>query len=210
MLAQAPPHHPSPAAPVVRRLHGYQLLLLVLTAVAQLLAAGVAVVAHGQAEDVIAGLPRTVVAPGTLGGRPRDRSPAADGLIADAMRGQPVWEGTAEVKAVYGDPANGLLLHAVAGWFDWDTDELTYLFYDLRVAGIAVVDIDDVPAGPLGGYAACGHAGGDEEDATVVCAWTDEDSVGTFIWFGSSVEAARAEFIALRGEVEVVKPVSEW
>ncbi|MEU8078354.1 hypothetical protein AB0B31_23260 [Catellatospora citrea] len=36
------------------------------------------------------------------------------------------------------------------------------------------------------------------------------DSVGTLIWYGSAAETARAEFIALRGEVEVVKPVSEW
>ncbi|WP_275413963.1 hypothetical protein [Catellatospora chokoriensis] len=43
-----------------------------------------------------------------------------------------------------------------------------------------------------------------------MCAWTDEDSVGTLLWYGSAAATARAEFIALRGEVEVVKPVSEW
>ncbi|GAA2352401.1 hypothetical protein Cme02nite_26220 [Catellatospora methionotrophica] len=207
MLAQATPtQNPLPIAPA-RRLHGYQLALLTLTVVAQLLVAGTTAVLYRHVQDLVGELPKTVVAPATLGGRPRTDGTTTDALIAQVMRGQPTWHGTAEVKAFYGNPEAGLLLHAVAGSFNWSAGELDYLFYDLRVGGIAVYDVAPVPAGPLGGQASCGQV---SDGTTIVCAWADPESLGTIVWYGSSLDAARAEFIDLRGEVQVVKPMSEW
>lgn len=212
MLTQAAsPHHPSPTAPVIRRLYGYQQAILALTIATHLLVAAATVVLYDRLrEAVTAAGPRTLTTPETFGGRARVVGDAADALIADAMRGQPSWEGHVEIKGVYGDSGDRVLLHAVEDAFDPGPDALTWIFYDLRVAEIAVADVAPVPAGPLGGDTACAQVRANEHGATAVCAWVDTDTFGTIVWYGASMEAARAEFTALRGEVEIVGPASAW
>jgi hypothetical protein len=187
----APTHQPAPAA---RRLHPYQLVLLALTALAQVLAlagATAAVVLLPDDAEQPAAAPRppqTVIAPLTLGKLQRITGPAADKVIEDVLDGQPPYlADLTEYRALYGGRDSGLLLHAVAARYEVDQNTLGQLFFDLRAGGVPVFDLVDVPPGPLGGLAQCGTVRDDGHGIAVVCAWVDQDTRGTIMWYGSTL-----------------------
>jgi hypothetical protein len=75
-------------------------------------------------------------------------------------------------------------------------------FDRLRERSVAEpVNITDVGPGSLGGQAKCGTATFDGYEAKV-CAWADRHTVGLVVFFGSTMDEAKAEFVTIRELIE--------
>src|SRR5690606_9148844 len=103
------------------------------------------------------------------------------------------------VVALYGTPETDLVyVKAIVVPIYFPEDELA-LLYDSRAT------VDGVDPGPLGGAASCGTEVVDTAagPATVAsCRWADHGSTGQILWLNESVEAARSQFLTLRGLIE--------
>lgn len=146
----------------------------------------------------------TVVEPKTLGGRPKLTDPQFAGAAEELQQGlQQVPDATETVGALYGSPAkqNIVIVAAAAAEIDNPKRELDGTFLGAGVGGLKLSGITSISPGPLGGAAKCGRgeAGG---APLIMCGWADEGSVGWVIWYFKSMSSAKAEFPALRSQVE--------
>lgn len=211
-VTDLPPHsNPGFGAPPAPR---RRTLLISLVAVGALLitglGAGLALLTREVVSAAAPGLSTvlaeqyTVVVPDPLGGRSMQSDAEADTMLALALSSQPGTEHLPTAAAVYADAAGGhdLLLHAHAGILTDPQGVFEHIFFNLRAVGIPVFEVTEVAPGPLGGLASCGTAKLDGK-VLPVCGWADDHTYGYFIWYSSSLEAARAEFAELRGQVEI-------
>jgi len=146
----------------------------------------------------------TLVEPKTLGGRPKLTDPQFAGAAKELEEGLTSVPGATEtVGALYGTPAkqNIVIVAAAAAEISNPERELDGTFLGAGVGGLKLTGISSTSPGPLGGAAKCGRgeAGG---APLIMCGWADEGSVGWVIWYYKSMSSAKAEFPALRGQVE--------
>ncbi|WP_199511023.1 hypothetical protein [Nucisporomicrobium flavum] len=146
----------------------------------------------------------TVVEPAKLGGRPKLTDPQFAGAARQLEEGlKKVPNATATVGALYGTPSkqNIVIVAAAAAEVTNPTRELDGTFLGAGVGGLKLTGISRTYPGALGGAAKCGRgeAGG---APLIMCGWADEGSVGWVIWYYKSMSSAKAEFPALRAQVE--------
>ncbi|MFK3981953.1 hypothetical protein ACI2K4_16445 [Micromonospora sp. NPDC050397] len=148
----------------------------------------------------IAGGAITVVAPATLGGRPRigDESTGGTGMPDDS--GVP--EVTATARGIYGNAATQdiVIVTAVASTSGTPESRLSQF-----ISGVSqeldVHNFTEADPGPLGGLARCGD-GRLNGVPVAVCVWSDAGSAGALVRVLQSSPLFRADFPALRAEVE--------
>jgi hypothetical protein len=146
----------------------------------------------------------TVVEPKTLGGRPKLTDKQFASLAKELQSGlADVPDATATVGALYGsvEKQNIVIVAAAAAPIDDPKKELDSTFAGAGFSGLKVTDITPVSAGSLGGEAKCGRST-ESGISMALCGWADEGSLGFNIFFFSSVSKAKAEFPALRAQVE--------
>lgn len=171
----------------------------------------------------------SLVAPDSLGGREKIVRPPnevdRDGEAAELAR---LWRAVPTVGNIVmglyrqGEWPSGLIMMAGTARIEGDLETtLDALIRDtptnLRGPGgvltpptLESVNPVAVDQGPLGGIAKCaGQRRVNDPHGynypVAVCAWADRRSVGTVIWPTASVEVARGEFAAMRGEIELVE-----
>lgn len=146
----------------------------------------------------------TVVAPDTLGGRPRigdegSGDAGSDGGMADDSGVPGV---TATAKGIYGNAATQdiVIVTAVASTSGTPESRLSQF-----ISGVSQeLDVDnftEADAGPLGGLARCGD-GKLNGVPVAVCVWSDAGSAGALVRVLQSSPLFRPNFPALRAEVE--------
>jgi len=145
-----------------------------------------------------------LVEPTTLGGRPKLTDAQFAGLADDLRNSfKQVPGATTTVGSLYGTIAKRdiVMLAAAQAPIDDPAEKLNQTFYGAGIGGLKISDIVSAPTGTLGGTAKCGSA----KTATVdmaICNWADEGSLGMMIWYYKSVSQAKAEFPALRAQIE--------
>ncbi|MEU8254112.1 hypothetical protein AB0C06_07575 [Micromonospora inaquosa] len=184
-----------------------KIVLIVLAVVLVLCLGGVAITwfaLKGPVNEALDASKTRVVAPATLAGRPKLTDPelqtAAD-QAANEMKSGSTTE-TSAVAAFYGDPTKQDLV-MIAGMSALLADPKKEL--DAYVTGLAkqltVGEMTAVDAGPLGGEARCGD-GKAETVPLGICVWADRGSLGMVVMYFKSANQAKAEFTAIRGQVE--------
>lgn len=149
----------------------------------------------------------TVAAPAKLGNRPQitdaEHTTTADQVIATLKGDRRV---TTAIAAYYGTPdpkKDKVYLVAVTVSTPMSKSEFesTFAASTTQVGLEAMTDVADTEAGPLGGLARCGNLK-IQETPVAACGWSDEGSFGVLMWYNRTVVQVKAQFIALRGEVE--------
>lgn len=197
---------PPPAPP--KKSNAGKIVLIALLAVLVLCGGGGALAYFALKDDVkgaVEAANTRVVAPDTLGGRPKLTDSNFQSLSDELLTGMKsdVPEATGHVGAFYGDPQNDdmVMIAAISGLIKDPAEELDRLVDGAGSAG-AIQNIKSVDAGPLGGVAKCGETSESGIDMAV-CFWADHGSLGVvFIYFTKADEAAHAEFLKIRSEVE--------
>ncbi|GAB1642358.1 hypothetical protein [Krasilnikovia sp. MM14-A1259] len=146
----------------------------------------------------------SVTEPKRLGGRPKLTDAQFAGVTKELKQGLADVPGaTGTVGALYGTPEKRDIVVVVAAEAPVEDPqkELDGTFLGAGIGGLKVSGITTVDAGPLGGAAKCGKAEA-SGISMAMCGWADDGSVGWIIWYFKSVSKAKAEFPALRGEIE--------
>jgi len=146
----------------------------------------------------------TIVAPKTLGGRPKLTDDALAG-VTDALKsalGQ-VPGATNSVGELYGTISKQdiVVLAAAEAQIDDPDTMLDLMLSSASSGGDKVTGITSAPTGSLGGAAKCGAAT-DSGTKMALCTWADNGSLGMLIWYDKSVAKAKAEFPKLRAQIE--------
>ncbi|MEU8020192.1 hypothetical protein AB0B74_29940 [Micromonospora parva] len=184
-----------------------KIVLIVLAVVLVLCLGGAAIIWLIVKDDVGAVVDASktrVVAPATLAGRPKLTNPELQAAADQAVTGMKTAAGneTSTVAAFYGDPTKQDLV-MIAGMSGLLADPKKEL--DAYVDGLSkqltVNEMTAVDAGPLGGEARCGD-GNTESVPLGICVWADRGSLGMVVMYFKSADQAKAEFTAIRGQVE--------
>jgi hypothetical protein len=141
----------------------------------------------------------TVVAPDTLGGRPRIGTEDSDGG-SDDDSGVP--EVTATAQGIYGNAATQdiVIVTAVASTSGTPQSRLSQFISGVSEE-LSVNSYIDADPGRLGGLARCGD--GNLNGVPVsVCVWSDAGSTGALVRVLQSAQSFAPDFPALRAEVE--------
>jgi hypothetical protein len=145
-----------------------------------------------------------ILEPKTLGGRPKLTDAQFAGL-ADELRSsfKQVPGATTTVGSLYGTIAkrNIVILAAAQAPIANPAQMLDQIFSGAGLSGQKISNIVSAPTGTLGGTAKCGSAVAEAVDMAI-CSWADEGSLGMMIWRFNSVSKAKAEFPALRAQIE--------
>ncbi|RAO14185.1 Calcium-binding protein [Micromonospora noduli] len=184
-----------------------KIVLIVLAAVLVLCLGGVAITWFVVKDDVGAVVDASktrVVAPATLAGRPKLTNPELLTAAEQAVSGMKTAAGneTSTVAAFYGDPTKQdlVMIAAVSGLLSDPKKELD-AYVDGLSKQLTVGEMTAVDAGPLGGEARCGDGKADTVPLGI-CVWTDRGSLGMVVMYFKSADQAKAEFTAIRGQVE--------
>jgi hypothetical protein len=146
----------------------------------------------------------SIVEPKTLGGRPKltdsQFSGAADQLKSSLAL---VPNSKKTVGALYGSAAkrNIVALAATQAPIDNPSDAIDQLFYGAGISGLKISNITTASTGAFGGSAKCGSTTTSGID-TAICSWADDGSLGLIVWYFKSGSKAKAEFPAVRAQVE--------
>jgi tetratricopeptide (TPR) repeat protein len=161
-------------------------------------------VALQEAEEAAA---RTqVVAPATLAGRaPFTEDPELTrSLAADKQTLLAGDDVASAVVAAYGTPLVDLVyVEAFSLPLAFPEQEM-----DTLIAAEPRSRLHRVDPGPLGGVAVCGTEVIEVEGVAhefPACRWVDQASTGYVIWYAQPLAVAEAEFVRMRGEIEVPK-----
>ena len=141
----------------------------------------------------------TVVAPDTLGGRPRIGTEGSDGG-SDDDSGVP--EVTATAQGIYGNAATQdiVIVTAVASTSGTPQSRLSQFISGVSEE-LSVNSYVEADPGRLGGLARCGD--GNLNGVPVsVCVWSDAGSTGALVRVLQSAQSFAPDFPALRAEVE--------
>ena len=145
-----------------------------------------------------------ILEPKTLGGRPK-LTDAQFASLAEELRSsfKQVPGATTTVGSLYGTVAkrNIVILAAAAAPIANPTEMLDQIFSGAGLSGQKINNIVSAPTGALGGAAKCGSAEAESVDMAI-CSWADNGSLGMMIWRFNSVSKAKAEFPALRAQIE--------
>jgi hypothetical protein len=146
----------------------------------------------------------SIVEPKTLGGRPKltdSQSATAAGQLKDSLALVP--NSTKTVGALYGSAGkrNVVALAATQAPIDKPSDAIDQLFYLTGATGPKIGNISTAPTGSFGGAAKCGSTKASGVD-TAICGWADDQSLGLIVWYFKSAGKAKAEFPAVRAQVE--------
>ena len=146
-----------------------------------------------------------IIEPETLNGRAKVTDPKGQESLAemqkrvkDAIPGE-----ENVVVAMYGDPQGTNMVRIVA--VDRATAqgdlEVNGIFQRLRDQGMTVSKLAPTDPGPLGGIAKCADVttptGGQS-----ICAWADEQSVGSVTFFLKKRGEVKGEFVGIRSLIE--------
>jgi hypothetical protein len=184
-------------------------IVLISLAVVVLLCAGSVVAGYFVFKDEVgAGVAATrtrLVAPATLGGRPKVDDPQFAAVTTQLMNElkSSVPAATSTVGALYGDPANQDIV-LVAGASAPITDpakELDRLFSSMGSSDMTIADVAPVEPGPLGGVAKCGN-GEASGVKLAVCGWADQGSVAMIGTFFKTADEVKGDLATLRDEIE--------
>jgi hypothetical protein len=149
--------------------------------------------------------PVKIVEPKSLGGRPKVNDPNLTALtkkMKSALLDQ-YTDATNSFGGYYGVPAKKSLVMAlaVAAPIADPEQEVTKNFAGMGLNGTPIKNVSTVSTGALGGFAKCGSS----ETSGInlaVCTWADQGSSGMLVWYYKSVSKAKAEFPALRAQIE--------
>ncbi len=145
-----------------------------------------------------------IVEPKTLGGRPK-LTDAQFASVATELKSslKSVPGATTTVGSLYGsiEKKNIVIVAAAQAPIDDPDEELNQTFYGAGIGGLKISGIVAAPTGSLGGTAKCGSAKADTVNMAI-CSWADDGSLGMMIFYFKSVSKAKAEFPALRAQVE--------
>ncbi|MEW2143375.1 hypothetical protein AB0869_11220 [Micromonospora vinacea] len=184
-----------------------KIVLIVLAVVLVLCLGGVAITWFAVKDDVGAVVDASktrVVAPATLAGRPKLTNPELQTAADELVRGMKsaAKSQTSTVGAFYGDPTKQdlVMIAAVSALLTDPKKELDAYVDGLRKQ-LTVGEMTAVDAGPLGGEARCGD-GKAETVPLGICVWADRGSLGMVVMYFKSADQAKAEFTAIRGQVE--------
>ncbi|GAA1868439.1 hypothetical protein [Asanoa iriomotensis] len=160
-------------------------------------------------QDVVAAANTRVVAPDTLGGKPKITDPGLQTAVDEMKAGlnSDLPEITSTAAAFYGDleKQDLVMLVAASGLVADPGKELDDAFSSAGASGMTMKNVKDVEPGPLGGEARCGDAtiaSAGSEVPMGVCAWADRGSVGMIGIYNSDGTKAYQSFVAMRAEVE--------
>jgi flagellar basal body-associated protein FliL len=146
-----------------------------------------------------------IVEPKTLGGRSKvtDASLTATTKTMKSALLDEYTDATSSFGGFYGVPAkrNLVMALAVAAPIPDPEREVTKNFAGMGVSGSEIKNVTTVSTGSLGGTAKCGSAVNSGINLAV-CSWADEGSSGMLVWYYKSVSKAKAEFPALRAQIE--------
>jgi hypothetical protein len=199
---------PAPPQPPKKKSGAGKIVLIVL-GVLVVLCGGGAVVAYvalkDDVKDVVDAANTRVVAPETLGGKPKITNPELDQVVTEMVDGmkQDMTNETGAVGGLYGDLAKQdiTMIAAASGRIADPNKEVADAFTEIAGSGMGVNPATDVEPGPLGGHAKC--ADGTAQDTPVaICAWADAGSVGIVFTYFKTVDQVKANFVAIRGEIE--------
>ncbi|MEU5668761.1 hypothetical protein ACGF3C_24340 [Micromonospora sp. NPDC047762] len=184
-----------------------KIVLIVLAVVLVLCVGGAAIiwaVAKGPVNEALDASKTRVVAPTTLAGRPKLTNPELLTAAEQAVAGMKTAAGneTSTVAAFYGDPTKQdlVMIAGVSGLLSDPKKELD-AYVDGLSKQLTVDTMTAVDAGPLGGEARCGD-GKAETVPLGICVWADRGSLGMVVMYFKSADQAKAEFTAIRGQVE--------
>jgi hypothetical protein len=146
-----------------------------------------------------------IIEPETLNGRPKVTDPEVQESLAemekrvkDAIPGE-----ENVVVAMYGDLQGTNMVRIVA--VDRATAEgdleVNGIFQRLRDRGFTVSKVESTNPGPLGGIAKCAEVN-TPSGGQSICAWADEQSVGSVTFFLKKREEAKSEFVGIRSLIE--------
>ena len=184
-------------------------IILISLGIVVVLCAGAAIGGYFLLRDEVgAGVAATntrLVAPTTLGGRPKLNDPQfsaiTEQLTSELERSVP--SATSTVGALYGNPLQQDIV-LIAGASAPVTDpakELDRFFSSMGGSGMTITDVAPIEAGPLGGVAKCGNA--DSSGVKLaVCGWADQGSVAMIGTFFKTADEVAGDFPALRAEIE--------
>jgi hypothetical protein len=149
--------------------------------------------------------PVRIMEPETLNGRPKVTDPDVQESLAemekrvkDAIPGE-----ENVVVAMYGHPQGRDMVRIVAvDRASAEEDlEVNGIFQQLRDQGLTVSELEATDPGPLGGIAKCADVttstGGQS-----ICAWADQQSVGSVTFFLKKREEVKGEFVGIRSLIE--------
>ncbi|RAO36411.1 hypothetical protein PSN13_02012 [Micromonospora saelicesensis] len=184
-----------------------KIVLIVLAVVLVLCVGGVAItwlVVKDDVGAVVDASKTRVVAPATLAGRPKLTNPELQTAAEQAVSGMKTAAGneTSTVAAFYGDPTKQdlVMITGVSGLLSDPKKELD-AYVDGLSKQLTVNKMTAVDAGPLGGEARCGDGKADTVPLGI-CVWADRGSLGMVVMYFKSADQAKAEFTAIRGQVE--------
>ncbi|RAO55529.1 hypothetical protein [Micromonospora saelicesensis] len=184
-----------------------KIVLIVLAVVLVLCVGGVAItwlVVKDDVGAVVDASKTRVVAPTTLAGRPKLTNPELLTAADQAVAGMKTAAGneTSTVAAFYGDPTKQdlVMIAGVSGLLSDPKKELD-AYVDGLSKQLTVNKMTAVDAGPLGGEARCGDGKADSVPLGI-CVWADRGSLGMVVMYFKSADQAKAEFTAIRGQVE--------
>ncbi|MBW6436198.1 hypothetical protein KZ829_20880 [Actinoplanes hulinensis] len=167
-------------------------------------AATLVLIGKNAVDDAEAAAARIAITqPQTLGGLPLVDDPQFAAITEDMERSLAAYPGASgSFGAIYGSPAEQNMVAALAtkATISDPEKELTESF---RVFGKfnQVSGLSDASTGELGGVARCGTSSTSGVDLAI-CGWADEGSVGMIMWFFKTADDVRADFPALRAEIE--------
>ena len=144
-----------------------------------------------------------ILAPKTLGGRPRNTDKGFAALAEQVRSGMKMTPGaTGTVGAIYGTVAkqNIVILGATRAPIANPGLAMDQAFGTGGI-GSKITNISAASTGKLGGAAKCGSTEASGIDVAV-CSWADSGSIGMIMWYFKTVTKAKAEFPALRAQVE--------
>ncbi len=193
--------------PPAKKSNAGKIILIVLAVVLVLCLGGAAViwfVAKGPVNDALDASKTRVVAPATLAGRPKLTNPELQ-RAADQAAGEMktvAGNSTSTVAAFYGDPLKQdlIMITGVSGLLADPKNKLD-AYVDSLSKQLTVEKMTAVDAGPLGGDARCGD-GKAETVPLGICVWADRGSLGMVVLYFKSAAQAKAEFVAIRSEIE--------
>ncbi|NMO54194.1 hypothetical protein HH310_23800 [Actinoplanes sp. TBRC 11911] len=144
-----------------------------------------------------------VVAPKTLGGRPKVSSKELQSyvdLLKTMMSSYP--SASNSVSGMYGRIGTRNVVVMAAAEADVVLPETTV---DALLASggssTKVTGITSVSTGSLGGYAKCGNSTSAGQKLAI-CVWADDGSLGLVVWYFKSTSSIKSEFPKVRAEIE--------
>ncbi|MEV0897269.1 hypothetical protein [Actinoplanes sp. NPDC049802] len=167
-------------------------------------AATILLIGKNAVDDAEAAAARVTIAqPVTLGGLPLVDDPRFSAVTEEMESSLAAYPGaSSSFGALYGSPTGQNMVAALATKATI-TDPEKEVAESFRVFGqsATVSGLADAATGELGGVAKCGTSSTSGIDLAI-CGWADEGSVGMIMWFFKTAADVRADFPALRAEIE--------